>query len=391
VDPAGLRRRPEGDWRRPQTIQGGGLRPTAATGETSVDEWCNESRPTQDVYSPCNTDPGLRLIMAETGRPLIPREVLPAPVPAAAKVARRPPVTPADAGRQLSIFGAETTEASPSDLAALLAGPGRLDRMGGTARVSVRVDAAWRVHVLVAELVSRGLVVNWRRLDQDPEQGVRHGESPEDREVPPHAAADPANPDPDPEVQIDELAPDELSPDEMAPDELTPDGLSPADPSAQERDVTPESHVTSAPGATEAAETGAEHAGQQPDAPTARAGSAMFEVRTAYSSRLKPLAHAWPRAADQLFLSGPRLRLWVAAAGRPTDGGYALGLDPGYGPGTPEAAGAALRRAGLEAVLSDHGRDYLIMGRRRLARLAELVGERPAAAPEAFWPGGSAA
>ena len=36
-------------------------------------------------------------------------------------------------------------------------GRARCVRMGGTARVSVRVDAAWRVHVLVAELAPRGL------------------------------------------------------------------------------------------------------------------------------------------------------------------------------------------------------------------------------------------
>jgi hypothetical protein len=265
--------------------------------------------------------------MAENRWPLIPREELPAPVPAAAKAVRRPPVTPSEAGRQLSIFGAETTEPSPSDLAALLAGPGRLDRMGGTARVSVRVDAAWRVHVLVGELVCRGLVVTWRRLDQG---------------------------------QL-----------------------------AQEPDITLESDVTPEPGAAEPSKIGAE--GGEQDAGPAGAGVALFEVRTAYSSRLKPLADAWPMAADQLFLSGPRLRLWVAAAGRAMAGGYALGLDPGYGPSTGAAAGAALRRAGLEAAVSDHGRDCLIMGGRRLARLAELVGERPAAAPEAFWPGSPAA
>ena len=33
--------------------------------------------------------------------------------------------------------------------------------MGGTARVSVVVDAAWRVHVLVAEFAARGLAATW--------------------------------------------------------------------------------------------------------------------------------------------------------------------------------------------------------------------------------------
>jgi hypothetical protein len=115
---------------------------------------------------------------------------------------------------------------------------------------------------------------------------------------------------------------------------------------------------------------------------------AVFEVRTAYSSRLNGLARSWPAAADRLFLSGPRLRLWVAAAGGPVEGGYALGLDPDE---DQSAVDAALVRAGLTGTVSDDGRCYLIMGKRRLARLAELVGERPAEAPPALWPGGAGA
>src|SRR5690606_3865238 len=38
--------------------------------------------------------------------------------------------------------------------------------MGGTARVSVVVDAAWRVHVLVAELVRRGLTAAWEQVGE---------------------------------------------------------------------------------------------------------------------------------------------------------------------------------------------------------------------------------
>ena len=261
--------------------------------------------------------------MAETGWPLIPRDLLPPPAPAAAKGARRAPAAQHDAGRQLSIFGAETTEPSPFDLAGLLAGPGRLDRMGGTARVSVRVDAAWRVHVLVAELVSRGLVVNWRLLDepgqdQDPDAEVRRDHAPPESGAPPSTSGGEANP-------------------------------------TQGQVARP---------------------------------LLLYEVRTAYSSRLNGLARAWPAVADHLFLSGPRLRLWVAAAGRPVDGGYALGVDPDD-PVIP--VDAALRRTGLDGVLSDQGLLYLISGRRRLNRLAELVGDRPAAAPEGLWPGGAGA
>ncbi|GAA0521179.1 hypothetical protein Ade02nite_64720 [Paractinoplanes deccanensis] len=252
--------------------------------------------------------------MTETGWPLIPREVLPAPVPAAKRRPQQRASPPgAEAGRQLPIFGAETTEPSPADLAGLLAGPGRLGRMGGTARVSVPVDAAWRVHVLVAELVSRGLVANWRPMEIEKTDKPDTGEE---------SDAESAT-----EAQITEV------------------------------DTPPEA-------------------------------GPRFEVLTAYSRRLNGLAQAWPEAAAKLFLGGPRLRLWVAAAGEPVAGGYALGLDPDKD--TVEID-AALVRAGLAGRLSEDGRQYVIKGRRRVARLAELVGERPSAAPEEVWPRGAGA
>lgn len=46
--------------------------------------------------------------------------------------------------RQPSLFSTEAADPSLSDLAGLLAGPGEVVRMGGTARVAVVVDAAWR-------------------------------------------------------------------------------------------------------------------------------------------------------------------------------------------------------------------------------------------------------
>ncbi|MDT5040639.1 MAG: hypothetical protein QOE51_1624 [Actinoplanes sp.] len=266
--------------------------------------------------------------MSETGWPLIPRELLPAPVEAARR-AKRPPAY-VDGARQLSIFGAETTEASPADLAGLLAGPGRIGRMGGTARVSIAVDAAWRVHVLVGELMARGLVVNWLPVDQHQDQDHGRDQDHGQNQDQDQDESQNQNQDQDQTDLVRETVPDE---------------------------------------------------GNDPI-------GGIYEVRTAYSSRLNGLARAWPPPAGRLFLSGPRLRLWVAAAGRPAPGGYALGIDP---VDNPEIADSALVRAGLAGTVSDQGRYYLISGRKRLRRLAELVGERPAAAPEQLWPSGATA
>jgi hypothetical protein len=204
------------------------------------------------------------------------------------------PLTPP---RQLSLFGVEAAEPGPGDLAGLLAGPGQVERMGGTARVSVLVDAAWRVHVLVAELTARGLSTTWEAVES------------------------------------------------------------------------------------------------------------RLLVRTAFTAALAPLAAAWlaspagsassPKLPPPGFhLNGPRLRLWVAAAGSQDPPGFLLRLgsadEATWGP-----VGGALAAAGLPAVLvgpgaatsSDTaGPAYRIIGRRRLARLAELVGERPPAAPADLWP-----
>ncbi|GLY05875.1 MULTISPECIES: hypothetical protein [Actinoplanes] len=258
--------------------------------------------------------------MSETGWPLIPREVLPPAVePPSAEPARRSaPREPG--GHQLPMFGADSSEPSPADLAGLLAGPGRLDRMGGTARVTVRVDAAWRVHAVVAELVMRGLTATWA-----PVSGVRDDGPPVGAEV------------------IGESINQE--------------------------------------GEGEPGGTGAGTVPEEPPRP-------LFDVRTAYSRRLNGLARAWPAAAAQLFLSGPRLRLWAAAAGGPRAGGWSLGLDPEQ---DPRPVDAALVRAGLAGRVSDDGRWYLINGRRRVRRLAELVGDRPSTAPEEFWPGSAPA
>jgi hypothetical protein len=192
---------------------------------------------------------------------------------------------------QPSLFGVTATDPTPEDLAGLLAGPGEVGRMGGTARVSVPVAEGWRVHVLIAELALRRLPATW--LERVGEVG---GE---------------------------------------------------------------------------------------------------FVVRTAYTTRLMGLAAAWRDGPPRgLHLNGQMLRLWVAAAGAPSPDGFLLGLHPARQPDW-EPLGAALSAAGLAAALVVPGLPeppaYRITGRKRLARLAELVGDRPGTAPPGIWPVGATA
>jgi len=74
---------------------------------------------------------------------------------------------------QLPIFAAASVDPSPADLAGLLIGPGQVVRMGGTARVSVVVDAPWRVHALDAELRIRDLGMSWEPSSVEGHYGVR--------------------------------------------------------------------------------------------------------------------------------------------------------------------------------------------------------------------------
>jgi hypothetical protein len=189
-------------------------------------------------------------------------------------------------GRQLSLFGVEAGPPVPEDLEGLLAGPGQVVRMGGTARVSVVVEELWRAQVLYQELRERGLQVT-------------------------------------------------------------------------------------------CVSTVEQHIG----------------VRTAYSALLAPLGAAWLRGALKVpppgfALEGRRLRLWVAAAGYREPLGFTLRLGPSDEPAWAPV-GAALAAVGLPAALLSPragGPAYRISGRRRIARLVELVGDPPAPAPAGVWP-----
>lgn len=118
-------------------------------------------------------------------------------------------------------------------------------------------------------------------------------------------------------------------------------------------------------------------------------------VRTAFSADLVDLAACWTRGAVKavpadLQLDGWLLRTWALAAGRYDGRGYVLGLDP-KAPGTVGPLAVALAAAGLAGIPlgpRSGGPVLRVTGGRRLARLAELVGEPPAGAPEGAWPAG---
>jgi hypothetical protein len=186
----------------------------------------------------------------------------------------------------LSLFDADAITCRPSDLEGLLAGPGQVVRMGGTARVSVVVAEEWRARALLTEFAERGVTG---------------------------------------------------------------------------------SQVASADG--------------------------RLGIRTSFSAVLAPIAARWLKGAVTLppegfALTGPMLRLWFIAGGRLAPRGLSLQLSPGNEAGWRPVR-ASLARLGLPAALLGvraGGPAYRIMGRRRLARIAGLIGARPTEAPPEVWP-----
>jgi hypothetical protein len=117
-------------------------------------------------------------------------------------------------------------------------------------------------------------------------------------------------------------------------------------------------------------------------------------VRSAYRADLVGLATAWRRpdgslaVPPDLVLDGPRLRLWVLAAGSRRGRAYTLGLDP-HARATHEPLLTACQGAGLGATLAGDEDEPVvaIVGQGRQRRLAELVGGRPRTLVEGVWPG----
>jgi hypothetical protein len=116
-------------------------------------------------------------------------------------------------------------------------------------------------------------------------------------------------------------------------------------------------------------------------------------VRTAFRADLLSLSREWAAGPVKavppgLQFDGAMLRLWAMAAGRASDGGYLLTLDPDA-PGTHEPLGGALARCGLAATMvgvRGGGPGLRVSGQRRCNRLAELVGPTPSELARAHWP-----
>jgi hypothetical protein len=130
--------------------------------------------------------------------------------------------------------------------------------------------------------------------------------------------------------------------------------------------------------------------GMTADVQSAEAGTA---VGTPWIDELRPIADAWTRGAVKFppsdwVLDGSRLRWWCLADGRFAGGMYTLAL----GASDEHAwlsVGSALAVAGVPGALVGPRADgpaYRIVGRRRLVRLLELVGDRPTGVPEDAWP-----
>lgn len=116
-------------------------------------------------------------------------------------------------------------------------------------------------------------------------------------------------------------------------------------------------------------------------------------VRTAFVAGLLPLASEWTRGAVKAVptgwqLDGAALLFWALAAGVPARRGYLLGLDP-HAPDTHGPLAVALATVGLRPTMlgpRSGGPALWISGRRKIARLAELVGDLPPATPTELWP-----
>ncbi len=123
------------------------------------------------------------------------------------------------------------------------------------------------------------------------------------------------------------------------------------------------------------------------------AGRTATIFRSQRTATLAALAADWTRGAVKavpagLPLTPGLLRCWTIAAGQPAAVGFLLGLDP-HAPDTYEPLAAVCAAAGLAGSLlgvRGGGPAVRIVGYRRCARLAEMIGTPPPEAPRGAFP-----
>lgn len=119
----------------------------------------------------------------------------------------------------------------------------------------------------------------------------------------------------------------------------------------------------------------------------------VTELRTDPAPVLAELADRWLQGADKVMPAGLELsaglvRCWVIASGRPAPVGYLLGLDR-RNPEIHQPLAAVCAAVGLAgSILGTRGGGpaVRIVGHRRCARLAEMVGTPPPEAPAGQFP-----
>ncbi|WP_367133214.1 hypothetical protein [Saccharothrix sp. HUAS TT1] len=324
---------------------------------------------------------------------------------------------------QLSFYSAEARQPCVGDLAGLLCGPGQAlgFARGRAARVSVGVDTRDRAAAVLAVLAERGVQARVELVRVAPAQDEPAGEPPaaevahdlvaEVEAEPPDEPVEPADdesdgfqpvvigsgrsgpaaPEPDP-TEPDPTEPDPTEPDLAEPDPTEPDLVAPdqaeADPTEAETRVEPEAEAEAEAEPEVGPEAGPE-AGAEPEV------TESWQVMTPFRADLAGLAGQWFDGCRKVVppdftLDGGALRLWALAAGRwvESGSGYLLGLDP-TAPDTHETLRKALATSGLPSTLLSDGAGgpaLRVVGRRRLERLAELVGRAPRGVAERTWP-----
>ncbi|MEV4131147.1 hypothetical protein AB0J72_03175 [Dactylosporangium sp. NPDC049742] len=356
-------------------------------------------------------------------------------------------MTPARS-RQLSLFGVEARPPTPMDLEGLLAGAGEVGRMGGTAKVSIEVEDAWRADVLRAECEQRGLVVSCEPTGVEDRWTVRTAYA---ALLAPLATRwlDGTTKVSPPDLVLDgrrlrlwvaaagswdgqrayllRLAPSSPAlPDDDVDPEAADDQVIPFDPSGDISEMSGGGRGDGSGGVgagSETQRTGQSEAGavDMDDAGDDGPGAAGAEAVEDGKPRGKPKKKAAPLISG--FDPGPvdlgvEVEDWVddsrdewpdsGVADLPTVELDAVTEPPAEASAVPTqqdesdensinrriadnwvAIGDALAAVGLIAVFvgpKAGGPAYRIVGLRRVTRLAELVGEPPAGAPNASWP-----